>query len=57
MSKLKFLRDLQYLTQQELSVKSGISARTIQRIETGKEPRSRTNPFVWLEAVITILEN
>jgi transcriptional regulator with XRE-family HTH domain len=42
MSKLKFLRDLQNLTQQELSEKSGISARTIQRIETGKEPKGYT---------------
>lgn len=42
MSKLKFLRDLQNLTQKELSEKSGISARTIQRIETGKEPKGYT---------------
>jgi transcriptional regulator with XRE-family HTH domain len=42
MSKLKFLRQLQNLTQQELSTKSGISVRTIQRIETGKEPKGHT---------------
>jgi transcriptional regulator with XRE-family HTH domain len=38
MSKLKVLRQLQNLTQEEL-YKSGISVRTIQRIETGKEPK------------------
>jgi transcriptional regulator with XRE-family HTH domain len=39
MSKLKSLRELQNLTQEELAEKSGVSVRTIQRIETGKEPR------------------
>ncbi len=42
MSKLKALRERQNLTQEELSKKSGISARTIQRIETGKEPKGYT---------------
>jgi transcriptional regulator with XRE-family HTH domain len=42
MSKLKFIRDFQNLTQKELSEKSGISERTIQRIETGKEPKGYT---------------
>nr|WP_262488543.1 helix-turn-helix transcriptional regulator [Flavobacterium gillisiae] len=34
MSKLKSIRELKNLTQEELSDKSGISARTIQRIES-----------------------
>lgn len=42
MSKLKILRELQNLTQEELSDKSGISVRTIQRIETGKDPKGYT---------------
>jgi len=42
MSKLKALREQQNLTQEELAEKSGISARTIQRIETGKEPKGYT---------------
>lgn len=42
MSKLKILRELQNLTQEELSEKSGISVRTIQRIETGKDPKGYT---------------
>ncbi|MNQ29416.1 helix-turn-helix protein [compost metagenome] len=42
MSKLKNLRELQNLTQEELSEKSGISVRTIQRLETGKEPKGYT---------------
>tara|TARA_R110000796_G_scaffold35017_4_gene90263 strand:- start:1996 stop:2559 length:564 start_codon:yes stop_codon:yes gene_type:complete len=42
MSRLKALREQQNLTQEELSEKSGISARTIQRIETGKEPKGFT---------------
>lgn len=36
------MREQQNLTQEELSKKSGISARTIQRIETGKEPKGHT---------------
>lgn len=39
MSRLKAFREQQNLTQEELSEKSGISARTIQRIETGKDPK------------------
>lgn len=42
MSRLKALREQQNLTQEELSEKSGISVRTIQRIETGKEPKGFT---------------
>ncbi len=42
MSKLKTIRELQNLTQEELSEKSGVSARTIQRIESGKEPKGYT---------------
>lgn len=42
MSKLKSIRELQNLTQEELSEKSGVSARTIQRIESGKEPKGYT---------------
>ena len=42
MTKLKNIRELQNLTQEELSKKSGISVRTIQRIETGKEPKGHT---------------
>jgi transcriptional regulator with XRE-family HTH domain len=42
MSKLKVLRELLNLTQEELSEKSGISVRTIQRIETGKDPKGYT---------------
>jgi transcriptional regulator with XRE-family HTH domain len=42
MSKLKSLRELQNLTQEELAEKSAVSVRTIQRIETGKEPKGYT---------------
>lgn len=42
MSRLKTLREQQNLTQAELSKKSGVSTRTIQRIETGKEPKGYT---------------
>ena len=42
MSKLKTIREFQNLTQEELSAKSGISVRTIQRIETGKDPKGYT---------------
>jgi transcriptional regulator with XRE-family HTH domain len=42
MSKLKSLREQQNLTQEELSEKSGISVRTIQRIESGREPKGYT---------------
>lgn len=42
MSKLKSIRELKNLTQEELSEKSGVSVRTIQRIESGKEPKGYT---------------
>lgn len=42
MSKLKTIREFQNLTQEELAEKSGISVRTIQRIETGKNPKGYT---------------
>lgn len=42
MSKLKKIREKQNLTQEELSDKSGISVRTIQRIEAGNEPKGQT---------------
>lgn len=42
MSKLKDIREQQNLTQEELSEKSGISVRTIQRIEAGTDPKGYT---------------
>jgi transcriptional regulator with XRE-family HTH domain len=42
MSKLKKKREKLNLTQEELSDKSGISIRTIQRIESGNEPKGQT---------------
>ena len=42
MSKLKKLREQQNRTQEELSQKSGISVRTIQRIESGQAPKGYT---------------
>lgn len=42
MTKLKNIRELQNLTQEELSQISGVSVRTIQRLETGKEPKGHT---------------
>lgn len=42
MSKLKKNREKLNLTQQELSDKSGISIRTIQRIESGIDPKGHT---------------
>lgn len=42
MSKLKQIREQQNLTQEELSEKSGISVRTIQRIESGTKPKGYT---------------
>lgn len=42
MSKLKLIREQQNLTQEELSEKSGISVRTIQRIESGVIPKGHT---------------
>lgn len=42
MSKLKNKRERLNLTQEELATKSGISIRTIQRIESGIEPKGHT---------------
>ncbi len=42
MSKLKQIRERNHLTQEELSDKSGISVRTIQRIEAGTKPKGYT---------------
>lgn len=42
MSKLKTIREQKNLTQEELSEKSKISVRTIQRIESGTEPKGYT---------------
>jgi transcriptional regulator with XRE-family HTH domain len=42
MSKLKKNREKLNLTQEELTDKSGISIRTIQRIESGNEPKGQT---------------
>ena len=42
MSKLKENREKLNLTQEELSDKSGISVRTIQRIESGNDPKGHT---------------
>jgi len=42
MSELKKIREKKNLTQEELSEKSGISVRTIQRIEAGTAPKGYT---------------
>lgn len=42
MSALKRVREGQHLTQEELSLNSGISVRTIQRIESGVLPKGHT---------------
>lgn len=42
MSELKKIREEKNLTQEELAEKSGISVRTIQRIEAGTEPKGYT---------------
>ena len=42
MSQLKKIRESQNLTQEELAEKSGLSVRTIQRIEAGTEPKGYT---------------
>lgn len=41
-SKLTRLRQQQHITQEELAEKSGLSVRTIQRIETGIAPKGHT---------------
>ena len=51
MSKLKSIREQKNLTQEELASKSGISARTIQRIESGTIPKGYT-----LKALASTLE-
>ena len=55
MSKLKVIRESNNLTQEELSEKSGISVRTIQRIETGKNPKGYTLRI--LAKVLEVEEN
>ncbi|MDQ1095011.1 MULTISPECIES: helix-turn-helix domain-containing protein [Chryseobacterium] len=42
MSELKKIREAQHLTQEELAEKSGLSVRTIQRIEAGTQPKGYT---------------
>ncbi len=42
MSELKKIREKQNLTQEELAEKSGLSVRTIQRIEAGTDPKGYT---------------
>jgi|LGOV01.1.fsa_nt_gb transcriptional regulator with XRE-family HTH domain len=39
---IKTLREQKHLTQEELAMESGISIRTIQRIEAGQEPKGHT---------------
>lgn len=46
MSKLLELREKANLTQEELAEKSGVSVRTIQRIEAGTEPKGHTRRSV-----------
>jgi len=42
MSKLKEIREKLNLTQEDLADRSGVSVRTIQRIESGNEPKGQT---------------
>ncbi|PIF43532.1 uncharacterized protein DUF4870 [Chryseobacterium sp. 52] len=42
MSKLKEIREQKNMTQEELAESSGISVRTIQRIEAGTQPKGHT---------------
>ena len=42
MPELKKIRELKNLTQEELAEKSGLSVRTIQRIEAGVQPKGYT---------------
>ncbi len=39
---IKTIREQKHLTQEELAEQSGLSVRTIQRIEAGQEPRGHT---------------
>lgn len=55
MSRLKQLREERNLTQEELSEKSGISVRTIQRIESGASPKGHT--LKTLSATLKIKES
>jgi len=55
MSKLLYYREKLNLTQDELSNKSGISVRTIQRIEAGTNPKGHTLKV--LAEVLEIKEN
>lgn len=55
MSKLKQIRELQNLTQEELSANSGISVRTIQRIESGIIPKGHT--LKALAKALSVAEN
>ncbi len=50
-SKLQQYREAQHLTQQELAAKAGISVRTIQRIESGIDPKGYS-----LKALASALE-
>lgn len=53
MSELKKIREEQNLTQEELAEKSGISVRTIQRIEAGADPKGYTLKNLALSLNIT----
>jgi len=53
MSELKKIREKQNLTQEELAEKSGISVRTIQRIEAGADPKGYTLKTLALSLNIT----
>ena len=55
MSELKRIRDYQNLTQEELAQKSGLSVRTIQRIESGMKPKGFT--LKTLAASLEVPEN
>lgn len=55
MPNLKLIREQQNLTQEELSEKSGISVRTIQRIEAGISPKGYT--LKTLAKVLDVREN
>lgn len=55
MPKLKHLREQKNMTQEELSEKSGISVRTIQRIESGTNPKGHT--LKSLSKTLDILED
>ena len=54
MSELKKIREEKNLTQEELAEKSGISVRTIQRIEAGTKPKGYT--LKTLAATLSISE-